>query len=84
MATTNEKIVSILQKLILPIAGVIVLVLIASAAVFFIDKNEKSKVGKLQDELFLLKKQKTIKTQIVSSYFLNKFTLTTCKSTHTQ
>ncbi|MCC6138905.1 MAG: hypothetical protein IT287_09740 [Bdellovibrionaceae bacterium] len=77
MATTNEKIVSILQKLILPVAGVIVLVLIASAAVFFIDKNEKSKVGKLQDELFLLKKEsekvaETWKAEPAASEVLDK------------
>lgn len=54
---SNERIIQILQKLIVPIAGVVVLVLIASGAVFFIDKNERAKVGKLQDELFLLKKE---------------------------
>lgn len=56
MTDTQEKIVKILQKLILPIAGVVVLILIASAAVWFIDRNEKTKVGKSYDDLFLIKK----------------------------
>lgn len=53
----SEKIVSILQKLIVPISGVLVLVLIASGAVYFVDKSEQDKVAKSYDELFTLKKE---------------------------
>lgn len=56
MTDTQEKIVQLLQKLILPIAGVVVLVLIASAAVWFMDKNQQAKIGQNYDELFLIKK----------------------------
>jgi tetratricopeptide (TPR) repeat protein len=53
----SEKIVRVLQKLILPIAGVTVLVLIASAAVYFIDQAEQEKIAQSYDSLFLLKKE---------------------------
>lgn len=74
---TQEKIVSILQKLILPIIGVVILVLIASGAVYFIDKSQQSKVAKSYDQLFLLRKDaekiaETWKTEPAASEVLDK------------
>lgn len=57
MTVSQENVVKILQKLILPIAGVVVLVLIASGAIYFIDKNEQSKMAKSYDSFFLIKKE---------------------------
>lgn len=77
MTDAQEKIVGVLQKLILPIAGVVVLVLIASGAIWFIDKNQQAKMSKNYDELFLIKKEsetvaKAWTTEPAASDLLNK------------
>lgn len=59
MSTTNEKIVTILQKLIIPAASLIVVALIASGVFYIIDKNQKSKIAQSSDALFLIKKEAT-------------------------
>lgn len=56
MTDTQEKIVQVLQKLIIPIVGVVVLVLIASTVMWFVDRNQQAKISSSYDELFLIKK----------------------------
>ena len=55
--STNDKIAATLQKLILPICGVIAVAIVLSSVMYFRDKSENSKLGKNYDTLFLLKKE---------------------------
>lgn len=57
MTDTNEKIAQTLQKLILPACGVIVLALVISGVMYFMDKSKSSKLAQSYDQLFLLKKE---------------------------
>ncbi len=77
MTDTQEKVVKLLQKLIVPVAGLVVLVLIASGAIWFIDSNQQAKIAKSYDELFLIKKEsetaaKAWTTEPAASDLLNK------------